>query len=173
MNIIENHIQFRYANIHDLPLLQHWDKQPHNIASDPNDDWNWEEELPRYPTWRKQLIAELKGRPIGFVQIIDPLQEETKYWGDVPANMRAIDIWIGEASDLGKGYGTIMMQLVIDICFSEQDVTAIIIDPIETNARAIKFYESLGFRFLEKRTFGEDVCAVYKLLKSDWNKTNM
>src|SRR5688500_11521018 len=98
-------IKLRAANINDLSVLRHWDEQPHVLASDPNDDWDWETELENNPEWREQLIAELDGRPLGFVQIIDPLSEETHYWGDrVEPNLRAIDIWIGEAGDLGKGY---------------------------------------------------------------------
>jgi hypothetical protein len=77
-------------------LLRHWDEQPHVIASDPNDDWQWETELGKSPGWREQLIAQLDGRPIGFVQIIDPACEESHYWGEVPHGLRAIDIWIGE-----------------------------------------------------------------------------
>ena len=51
------------------------------------------------------------------IQIIDPALEESHYWGDVPENLRAIDIWIGEETDLGKGYGTQMMQLALARCF--------------------------------------------------------
>ncbi|MBW4489639.1 MAG: acetyltransferase [Trichocoleus desertorum ATA4-8-CV12] len=54
------------------------------------------------------MIAEIEGRAIGFIQIIDPTLEESHYWGDIAANLRAIDIGIGEATDLGKGYGTKM-----------------------------------------------------------------
>ena len=69
-------IILRNAVINDLSLLNYWDEQEHVIASDPNDDWNWEEELLKNPEWREQLIAELDGRPIGFIQIIDPYKEE-------------------------------------------------------------------------------------------------
>lgn len=162
-------IKFRAATINDLDLLRHWDEQPHTVASDPNDDWGWEVELLRSPEWREQLIAEMDDRPIGFVQIIDPLQEDGHYWGDVPPNLRAIDIWIGEANDLGKGYGTEMMRQAIDRCFASPEVTAIIIDPLASNVRARKFYERLGFSFVENRTFDEDFCAVYKLDRSAWD----
>lgn len=50
-----------------LALLLYWDEQPHAVASDPNNDWNWAEELHRKPEWREQLVADLDGRPIGFV----------------------------------------------------------------------------------------------------------
>jgi aminoglycoside 6'-N-acetyltransferase len=111
-------INLRPATLADLNLLRDWDEQPHVIASDPNDDWGWEVELARSPDWREQLIAEIDGRPIGFIQIINPAQEDSHYWGDVEENLRAIDIWIGEEIDLGKGYGTQMMQFALARCFA-------------------------------------------------------
>jgi aminoglycoside 6'-N-acetyltransferase len=162
-------IKLREATINDLELLRHWDAQPHTVASDPNDDWNWEVELQRNPPWREQLIAELNGRPIGFIQIIDPLLEETHYWGNTLPNQRAIDIWIGEADDLGKGYGTTMMHLAIERCFSDKQVTQILIDPLVSNTRAHKFYERLGFEFIEQRRFDEDDCYVYRLTRVKWS----
>ncbi|MEM6343648.1 MAG: GNAT family N-acetyltransferase [Bacteroidota bacterium] len=161
MDLFER-IIFRPASPNDLSLLRHWDEQPHVIAAGA-DDWEWEAELPKSPTWREQLIAELDGRPIGFVQIIDPHEEESHYWGEVAPNLRAIDIWIGEVSDLGQGYGTIMMQKAIARCFAAPEVNAILIDPLQRNTRAHKFYQKLGFRFVEERNFGEDGCFVYSL----------
>ncbi len=157
-------ITLRTATIADLPLLRHWDEQPHVIESDPNDDWEWETELLRNPDWREQLIAELEGRPIGFIQIIDPKLEESHYWGeDVPENLRAIDIWIGEEADTNKGYGTRMMRLALERCFANPNVTAVLIDPLASNTAAHRFYERLGFQFAERRTFGEDDTFVYRL----------
>jgi aminoglycoside 6'-N-acetyltransferase len=151
----------------DTLLLRNWDEQPHVIASNPNDDWNWEVELARDPEWREQLIAEVEGRPVGFVQIIDPAREESHYWGDVPAGLRAVDIWIGPPEDLGKGYGTRIMHLVLDRCFADSSVSAVLIDPLASNVRAHRFYERLGFRALERRRFGEDDCIVYQLTRPD------
>ena len=162
-------VQFRLATPQDLAILRHWDTQPHILHSDPNeDDWNWAEELKRTPVWREFLIAELDGRPIGFVQIIDPLLEDSHYWGEVPANLRAIDIWIGEADDLNKGYGTEMMTQALDRCFSHSEVTAVLIDPLAYNTAAIRFYERMGFEFVESRTFDEDDCLVYRMRREFW-----
>lgn len=159
-------ISLRAATVADISILELWDQQDHVIAADPNDDWNWEKELTRSPFWRQQLIAELDGRPIGFIQIIDPLNEESNYWGAVPPNLRAIDIWIGMATDLGKGYGTQMMKLALENCFAHPTVEAVLIDPLASNIRAIRFYERLGFVFLERRQFGEDECCVYELKRA-------
>lgn len=162
-------MDLRSATLTDLDLLRHWDEQPHVIASDPNDDWHWETELARTPNWREQLIAEVDGCPIGFIQIIDPAQEESHYWGDVEANLRAIDIWIGEEINLGKGYGTQMMQLAIARCFANSTVTAILVDPLANNTRAHRFYERLGFQYVEHRRFGDDDCFIYRLNRADWH----
>ncbi len=160
-------INLRPATPDDLTLLQHWDQQPHIIASDPDDDWDWERELKRNPDWREQLIAEIGHRPIGFIQIIDPAREDSHYWGDIAANLRAIDIWIGEETDLGKGYGTTMMQLALARCFANPLVTAVLVDPLASNTRAHRFYERLGFQFVERRQFSDDDCFVYRLNRVD------
>lgn len=163
-------ILLRPATIQDLAILEKWDSQPHVVDSDPNDGWNWAVELTRTVAWREQLIAEADGRPIGFIQIIDPHEEETHYWGAIAQNQRAIDIWIGAPNDLGKGYGTTMMQLALARCFDVPAVTAVWIDPLESNHRAHRFYERLGFQFVEHRTFGEDLCRVYKLSRNKFFK---
>ena len=92
-------LTLRHATVDDAPLLRRWDEEPHVIASDPNDDWRWETELAEDWPWRDQLIASVDDVPIGFLQIIDPAEEASHYWGDVPANLCAIDIWIGEKNE--------------------------------------------------------------------------
>jgi aminoglycoside 6'-N-acetyltransferase len=161
-------MNLRHATPTDLHLLRHWDEQAHVIASDPNDDWHWEVELERSPDWREQLIAKIEGRPIGFIQIIDPAREDSHYWGDIATNLRAIDIWIGEEADLGKGYGTKMMRLALARCFADPAVTAVLIDPLVSNTRAHRFYERLGFKQIDRRQFGDDECFVYRLNREDW-----
>jgi aminoglycoside 6'-N-acetyltransferase len=156
-------VRLRPAGPGDAALLRRWDEQAHVLAADPNDDWQWESELARSPDWREQLIAEVDGRPIGFLEIIDPAREDGRYWGEVPAGLRAVDIWIGEAQELGKGYGTQMMTLALARCFADPHVRAVLVDPLASNTRAHRFYERLGFRFVERRRFGRDDCFVYRL----------
>ena len=161
-------ITFRKATIEDLELLKYWDTKPHVIASDPDDDWNWEFELKRDPSWREQIIAELGQIPIGIFQIIDPEKEETNYWNLKKTGFRAIDIWIGEEENLSKGYGTIMMEYAISICFQADEVHTILIDPLSSNTRAIAFYKRLGFEFLEDRQFDKVLCSVFQLKRTNW-----
>lgn len=156
-------IKLRPANLEDLDLIKYWDTKPHVIACDPDDEWDWENELARNPEWREQLVAELDGKPIGFVQIIDPYLEESHYWGNVEKTKRAIDIWIGEEEYLNKGYGTTMMELAIKKCFENPTVDGILIDPLKSNTKAHRFYQRLGFEFVEERQFDDSVCFVYEL----------
>jgi len=156
-------IELRPASIDDLELLRYWDTKQHVLDCDPDNEWDWEIELPRNPSWREQLVAELDGVPIGFVQIIDPYLEETHYWGEVEPNKRAIDIWIGEESNLNKGYGSTIMKLAIDRCFKDPQVDGILIDPLKSNTKAHRFYERLGFKFIEERSFDRDLCYIYEL----------
>ena len=106
------------------------------------------------------------------MQIIDPHNETTHYWGEIEPNLRAVDIWIGDAGDLGKGYGETMMRLAFRLCFADPAVTAIIIDPLASNTRAHKFYQRIGFKPTAASGFGDDddVCLVHKLTRQDWRK---
>jgi aminoglycoside 6'-N-acetyltransferase len=153
----------RPATSADVALLRRWDEEPQVIAADPNDDWQWESELGRKVDWREQWIAEVNGRPVGYVEIIDPAREDHHYWGDVPDNLRAIDLWIGSQADLGKGYGTRMMSLALGRCFGNPSVAAVLVDPLASNLRAHRFYDRMGFRFVERRSFGADDCFIYRL----------
>jgi hypothetical protein len=63
--------------------------------------------------WREMLIAETDGRSVGYMEIIDPAEEEEHYWGDAAPRLRALDIWIGEESDLNRGFGAAMMRLAL------------------------------------------------------------
>ena len=155
----------RQATLADVSILEYWDTQPHVMDSDPKGDWNWEKELAQEPFWRSQWIAELEGHPIGMVQIIDPHFEETHYWGEIGLGYRAIDIWIGEEKHIGKGYGTQMMVYALGYCFQSPDVHTVLIDPLETNTKAIRFYKRLGFEWLENRVFDGDACQVLKITR--------
>jgi aminoglycoside 6'-N-acetyltransferase len=155
-------VSLRPATPEDLELLRRWDAAPHVIAAKGDEDWHWETELARRPDWREQLIAEVDGRPIGYLEIIDPAREEGQYWGCIAGGHRALDIWIGEKDSLSRGYGTRMMQLAIERCFADPAVTAILVDPLASNSRAHRFYERLGFEYVVRRCFGEDSCFVYR-----------
>lgn len=172
-------IRLRPATLADAPTLKAWNKEPHVIRAttdDPNaetafEGMVWEDELAAQSDIQRYYIADLDGRPIGAMQMIDPHLEPTHYWGDIAPNLRALDIWIGDRSDLGKGYGEQMMRQALDLCFADANVTAVIIDPLASNTRAHKFYQRLGFTPIGRRLFNdEDDCLVHELTRETWRR---
>lgn len=163
----------------DAPLLAAWDDKPHvkwctgfdpdlPLPDDEREDWD--DLIARDVSWFEILIGEVDGRAIGVVQIIDPHLEETHYWGECDPHQRAIDIWIGEEADLGRGYGTAMMQQAIDHCFAAPEVANILIDPLMINEKAIRFYRRLGFVDVGERWFDDDHCLVMELRRAAWKE---
>ena len=165
-------VTLRLATPADLNHLRRWDREPAVRASLIDSDWHWETELHRSPAWREWLIAEADGRPIGFIQIIDPEHEESKYWGCIDAGHRAIDIWIGEPDARNKGSGTRMMEQAIERCFADPTVHTILLDPLRENTAAQRFYERLGFEFVACRDFRGDCCSVYRLRREKTSPPN-
>ena len=175
---LDARIVLRPATAADIPVLERWDQEPHVIAATSDDpdqpkafgDLYWPEELALVCDVYRYFIAEREGRQIGAMLIIDPHLEPTHYWGEIEPGLRAIDIWIGAADDLGKGYGETMMRLAFRLCFADPAVTAIVIDPLAGNERAHRFYRRLGFEPEARRTFGEDDCLVHRLTRGSWRQ---
>jgi aminoglycoside 6'-N-acetyltransferase len=162
-------MRLRHATIADIQLMRRWNEQPHLAENLGDDDWQWETELGKACDWREQFIAEIDGRPIGYLEITDPAGDPEQYWGDCAPNLRAIDIWIGEESELSKGYGTQMITLALNRCFAVPAVTAVVIDPLAKNTSAIRFYERLGFHTVGPRRFDQDDCIVMRLERAEWH----
>lgn len=169
-------VRLRPATLDDAVLLAEWDLEPHVIAcstDDPEADVafggiQWREELEDQSGISFYRIAEVSGRPIGVIQVCDPHLEPTHYWGDIEPNLRAIDIWIGPKDALNQGYGTQMMTLAVDACFAAPEVTGIVIDPLNTNTDAHRFYQRMGFEVVGRRMFDEDDCLVHRLSRETW-----
>lgn len=171
----------RKAFIDDLKMIQAWDKEPHVAAAigadeDIEDQW-LEKQLTTPSPFIWIYSAEINNQPIGCLQICDPVYEETHYWesalsqlkldkkelspnADSTSSLRAIDIWIGPKEYLGKGYGTQMMKLAHELCFQSANVTKILIDPLISNVRAIRFYKKLGYSEVKNHCFGDDHCLI-------------
>ena len=173
-------VRLRLAASADIPTLKRWDEMPHVIAATTDDpeasrafgDIDWAKEIAAADPSSQYFMAELHGRPIGAMQIIDPYLEPTQYWGEIEPNLRALDIWIGEEEDLGKGHGEAMMRIALALCFADPHVTAVVIDPLASNLRAHKFYRRLGFASQGLRRFGADLCLVHRLERAAWGKAN-
>ncbi len=166
-------MRLRPATAGDRDLLEHWDRQPHVQAALGSDGpFDWAAELDRNLAGVEMLIAEDDGRPVGFVQVIDPAIEPFRYWGEVGPGLRAVDIWLGDAADLGRGLGTRIMRAVLARCFADPTVQAVLVDPLAQNERAHRFYARVGFRPAERRRFGDDDCLVMRVDRDGWRQSS-
>ena len=173
-------LTIRQATLADVPTLERWDADPDVIACATDDPEAmkafegaiWPDEIAMSSDVTCYYIAELDGRPIGAMQVIDPHLEPTHYWGEIEPNLRAIDIWIGDEGDRNHGHGRVMMSAVINRCFAEPAIDAIVIDPLNSNTEAHRFYQRLGFKVVGRRMFGEDDCLVHRLERADWREGN-
>jgi aminoglycoside 6'-N-acetyltransferase len=154
----------------DAALLRSWESAPHLVGQLGDDDWQWETALVAPDPSRQPLIAEVGRRPIGFVEILNPARDPERYWGEVPAGWRAVDIWIGDPHAVGQGHGSEMIRQALARCFASPEVTAVVVDPLASNTRAQGFYARFGFRAMERRMFGEDDTLVMRLERRDWEK---
>lgn len=170
-------LRLRPATPADADLLRRWDEAPHVIRAVTDDprastafvDADWDEELADPSPVSFYLIAEVDGRPIGAMQVIDPHLEPTHYWGDIEPGLRALDIWIGPSDALGRGFGTRMMHQALELCFADPAVRAVVIDPLNSNTDAHRFYQRLGFVAVGRRLFnGEDDCLVHRIERPVW-----
>ena len=169
-------VTLRRATVEDAAWLDRWDLDADVIACSTDDpdatiafeDADWSEELAAQDEFSQYFIGELDGRPIGAMQICDPHLETSHYWGDIAPNLRAVDIWIGAPGDRGHGHGREMMRLAIERSFEDEKVTGIVIDPLASNERALRFYQRLGFKPVGRRRFGSDDCLVHELTRGDW-----
>ena len=149
-------------------LLDVMSNAPHVFPSLGTDQpWDWPREVEA--SWQEVWIIDLSAttKPIGVVVVLDAAADPSGYWGEVSPGTYAIDIWISEASQLRKGYGTVMMKHSIDRCFHVHNAHTILIDPLAKNEGAIAFYQHLGFEVIGPRTFGADECIVLRLRRPD------
>ena len=56
------------------------------------------------------------------------------------------------------------------LCENAPEVTAIVIDPLNSNTDALRFYQRLGFRIVGRRTFDGDDCLVHRLDRAVWQE---
>ncbi len=161
-------LTFRRASTDDVMLLDVMSNAPHVFPSLGTDQpWDWPREVEA--SWQEVWIIDLSAttKPIGVVVVLDTAADPSGYWGEVSPGTYAMDIWISDASQLRKGYGTVIMKHAIDRCFHVHNAHTILTDPLAKNEGAIAFYQHLGFEVIGPRTFGADECIVLRLRRPD------
>jgi RimJ/RimL family protein N-acetyltransferase len=141
-------INLRAVERHDVPLLHRWFNDPVVM-----DGWGWsaparsiqhvaeqvEDWLARETAFDRPeaLIAEsLAGDPIGLVVVRVDRPEA-----------RSVELsLLVDADCWGQGFGTDMMQTILEACFAGWGVHRIGVRVEEGNGRALALYRRLGFK---------------------------
>jgi aminoglycoside 6'-N-acetyltransferase len=61
-----------------------------------------------------------------------------------------------------------MMEEAFKLCFVKHGASSIVIDPLQSNERAITFYRRLGFTEVGPRRFSDDDCLVLSMSAADY-----
>jgi aminoglycoside 6'-N-acetyltransferase-1b/aminoglycoside 6'-N-acetyltransferase-2 len=143
----------------DLPTLLEWLSRPHL------QEWWREEEVSLESVRAKYLpriagdddarpyLAFLADRPTGYIQYYLAAAGDPDWWPDEPGpGVLGIDQFLADGSRLGQGLGTAMVGQFAAWLFEDADVTEIRVDPRPDNTRAIRCYEKVGFRAVERIT---------------------
>ncbi len=98
-----------------------------------------------------KVILEYDRRSIGYGQIYPILDEGYKEYEYENRNetVYGMDQFIGEPDFWNRGIGAEYLRLVLKFLREERQADAVIMDPHQTNTRAIKCYQKTGFRIIK------------------------
>ena len=141
---ISTDYSFRPVAAADLPLLRRWLATPEVARWWPDPDEQYAglvEDLAGDDM--TMLVVSHRGRPFAYLQ-----HANAHGWGDftrgLPADTRALDAFIGEPGLIGRGHGSAFLRVAaLDL---RRRYSALMIDPVADNLRAIRAYEKAGFR---------------------------
>jgi uncharacterized cupin superfamily protein/RimJ/RimL family protein N-acetyltransferase len=147
--LLDDAFTFQRLSSSDLELLHDWLQRPHVAEM-----WG---EVPDLDGLRKKFqphihsenvfgyIASLKGSPFAYVQAYNAATIGEGWWPDARPGTWGIDQFLANETDLGKGFGTQLVQQFCKFVFQAHAAKTIITDPTPKNARAIRCYEKAGF----------------------------
>lgn len=169
MSIGQNLIILRLMTESDLPMLHDWLNRTHIVEwwggnkARPTLDEVKEHYLPLSLAQEgvTPYIAMLGEVPIGYAQSYVALGSGDGWWEDeTDPGVRGIDLSLADTSQLNKGLGTKLVCALVDLLFTDPQVSKIQADPAPNNLRAIRCYEKAGF-VRQKTVTTPDGPAVY------------
>jgi aminoglycoside 6'-N-acetyltransferase len=140
--------EFRPMTAQDLPMVQRWLQTSHvrQWWGDPVVQFGLVSEDLAHPAI-DQFIVTADDRPFAYLQCYDPTPWPDHGFGDLPAGVRGIDQFIGEADMIERGHGSAMVKRFVDTLLAT-GTPSVITDPDPANSRAIRAYEKAGFERL-------------------------
>lgn len=168
-------ITFTPFQAQHLPLWQQWIEKPHVKNTwfiDGYETTDVIHEKIQGNGYDHAFIFLIDGRPVGYIVACDlyayrTLCKETKgLFTQEPPGTFCMDLFIGDETDLDKGYGTEIVSAFIDYIFKHFDANRILIDPATSNKRAIHCYEKAGFNIIGQAFDGITNCYMMEIKKT-------
>lgn len=154
-NMVENsvvQITFKPMQFSDFRQIYDWIKQPHvsNWWSDPSE---WSEFKLKFQhklesLYRSCFIIYVDNAAIGYIQSY--VANKFPEWPEEPDGTYGMDLFIGEADYIGRGFGSRIVAQFVRELFTSPEVVRIIISPDVKNIAAIKSYERAGFKVVKE-----------------------
>lgn len=147
------HFNFMPLAESDLPILADWLNRSHLQewwrSGEITLDKVREKYLPRISRKddARPFIAYLEEKPLGYIQYYWAAAGDPNWWLDKPGpEVIGIDQFIGDESQLDKGFGTAMISQFIRFLLTDLNISEVRVDPRPDNLRAIRCYEKVGFQ---------------------------
>ncbi|SRR5579883_1444052 len=161
-------IEFKVLNKEDCQLLHAWLQEPHVREFWDNGLRTIEQTASYY--YREndvnRFIFSINGEPAGYIQSYNVnLHSEYKQFSKENAKTFGVDFFIGNKQLLGRGFAKDIMQKFIELyCY---DAVRVIVDPDPKNLKAIRVYQTCGFKKLVNFVIGDElhVIMVYDRFK--------
>ena len=121
-------------------------------------------------------ILNRRKKPVGFIQHYSLTESESHQYGvETAGSVYGVDMSIGEPALWSQGLGTRTLRCLIDYLFNRLNASRAVIDPHESNHRAIRSYEKSGFgkfKLLPKHERDEGEYRDSWLMTIDREQTN-
>ncbi|GAB2533359.1 GNAT family N-acetyltransferase [Gracilibacillus alcaliphilus] len=145
-----NNISIRRLQQQDDHLLAKWLSDPDVLAfyqgrDRPLDLVKVHDEFYSQENRIKRCIIEYQCQPIGYLQFY-PLDEQERQVFQLEANaVYGMDQFIGEPAFWGKGIGQTFVRMMAAYLINHESAKKVVVDPQQSNLRAIRCYEKCGF----------------------------
>lgn len=113
------------------------------------------------------IILKETNKPIGSINLYDT---------DLIHQCSSLSMFVGDEQNRGKGYGKEAIKLLLEYGFNNLNLNNIMLKVYSFNKRAVKLYESLGFKKIGTRhkshySKGKYYDEIYmELLKEEYNE---
>ena len=150
-------ITFRKLQISDLELMHKWLNAPHVSKWYGKHLRTYRQVLQKYePRIKGEVRAHPflmihAGTPIGYLQTYR-ISDHPEYNTHVGAeeDPAGVDLFIGEADYLDRGFGTAILRMFVqEVIFSDDSFSHCVIGPDPGNLAAIRCYEKVGFQYFK------------------------